>query len=176
MVKSMTGYGRCVETVNGREFTVELRSVNNRYLDCNVKLPRMLSFAEEAVKQAVNSPLLETSIEGAANILINTSGKVNIVSLNEALDYVRELAGSKVNIIWGTVTQENYDPDKIVVTLIATGMSSEPAEEKKSPFVLPAPQGLDNKVQKFKQPMPRNEIGIDIPTFILEASKRSKRK
>ena len=45
MVKSMTGYGRAVETVNGREFTVELRSVNNRYLDCAVRLPRALSFA-----------------------------------------------------------------------------------------------------------------------------------
>ena len=53
MIKSMTGYGRAVATVNGREFTVELRSVNNRYLDCNVKLPRMVSFAEDAVKQAV---------------------------------------------------------------------------------------------------------------------------
>ena len=52
LIKSMTGYGRAVETVNGREFTVELRSVNNRYLDCSVRLPRMLSFAEEAVKQA----------------------------------------------------------------------------------------------------------------------------
>ena len=51
----MTGYGRAVETVNGREFTVELRSVNNRYLDCSVRLPRMLSFAEEAVKQAVKT-------------------------------------------------------------------------------------------------------------------------
>ena len=46
LIKSMTGYGRAVETVNGREFTVELRSVNNRYLDCSVKLPRSLSFAE----------------------------------------------------------------------------------------------------------------------------------
>ena len=54
LIKSMTGYGRAVETVNGREFTVELRSVNNRYLDCTVKLPRSVSFAEEAVKQAVN--------------------------------------------------------------------------------------------------------------------------
>ena len=53
LIKSMTGYGRAVETVNGREFTVELRSVNNRYLDCTVKLPRSVSFAEEAVKQAV---------------------------------------------------------------------------------------------------------------------------
>ena len=49
MVKSMTGYGRAVETVNGREFTVEVRSVNNRYLDCTVKLPRAYIFAEYAI-------------------------------------------------------------------------------------------------------------------------------
>ena len=55
MVKSMTGYGRAVETVNGREFTVEVRSVNNRYLDCTVKLPRAVSFGEDAVKQAVKA-------------------------------------------------------------------------------------------------------------------------
>ena len=57
LVKSMTGYGRCVETVNGREFTVEVRSVNNRYLDCTVKLPRSLTFAEETVKQAVKAAI-----------------------------------------------------------------------------------------------------------------------
>ena len=63
MIKSMTGYGRAVETVNGREFTVELRSVNNRYLDCNVKLPRMLSFAEENVKQAVKNSISRGKVD-----------------------------------------------------------------------------------------------------------------
>ena len=63
MIKSMTGYGRAVATVNGREFTVELRSVNNRYLDCNVKLPRMLSFAEEAVKQAVKAAVSRGKVD-----------------------------------------------------------------------------------------------------------------
>ena len=63
MIKSMTGYGRAVETVNGREFTVELRSVNNRYLDCGVKLPRMLSFAEEAVKQAVKNSISRGKVD-----------------------------------------------------------------------------------------------------------------
>ncbi len=63
MVKSMTGYGRAVETVNGREFTVELRSVNNRYLDCTVKLPRMLSFAEDAVKQAVKATISRGKVD-----------------------------------------------------------------------------------------------------------------
>ena len=63
MIKSMTGYGRAVETVNGRQFTVELRSVNNRYLDCTVKAPRMLSFGEEAVKQAVKNSISRGKVD-----------------------------------------------------------------------------------------------------------------
>ena len=63
LIKSMTGYGRAVETVNGREFTVEVRSVNNRYLDCTVKLPRILSFAEDAVKQAVKASVSRGKVD-----------------------------------------------------------------------------------------------------------------
>ena len=63
LIKSMTGYGRAMETVNGREFTVELRSVNNRYLDCTVKLPRSVSFAEEAVKQAVKQSVSRGKVD-----------------------------------------------------------------------------------------------------------------
>ena len=63
MIKSMTGYGRAVAAVNGREFTVELRSVNNRYLDCTVKLPRALSFAEDAVKQAVKASVSRGKVD-----------------------------------------------------------------------------------------------------------------
>ena len=63
LIKSMTGYGRAVQTVNGREFTVELRSVNNRYLDCTVKLPRSVSFAEEAVKQAVKASVSRGKVD-----------------------------------------------------------------------------------------------------------------
>ena len=63
MIKSMTGYGRAVETVNNREFTVEISSVNNRYLDCSVRLPRMLSFAEEAVKQTVKQSVSRGKVE-----------------------------------------------------------------------------------------------------------------
>ena len=59
----MTGYGRAVETVNGREYTVELRSVNNRYLDCSVRLPRILSFAEDAVKQAVKTSISRGKVD-----------------------------------------------------------------------------------------------------------------
>ncbi len=63
MIKSMTGYGRAVETVNNREFTVEISSVNNRYLDCSVRLPRILSFAEEAVKQTVKQYVSRGKVE-----------------------------------------------------------------------------------------------------------------
>ena len=63
MIKSMTGYGRGVQTLSGREFTVELRSVNNRYLDCSVRLPRMLSFAEDAVKQAVKASVSRGKVD-----------------------------------------------------------------------------------------------------------------
>lgn len=53
MIYSMTGYGRAVECFGGKEISVELRSVNNRFLDLNIRLPRALSYAEEAVRSAV---------------------------------------------------------------------------------------------------------------------------
>ena len=84
MVKSMTGYGRAVETVNGREFTVELRSVNNRYLDCTVKLPRSLSFAEEAVKQAVKNTISRGKVDVYISVHSETAADVQ-VTLNAAM-------------------------------------------------------------------------------------------
>ena len=84
MVKSMTGYGRAVETVNGREFTVELRSVNNRYLDCTVKLPRALSFAEDAVKQAVKGAISRGKVD--AFISLRSEGVQDVkITLNTAM-------------------------------------------------------------------------------------------
>ncbi len=55
VVKSMTGYGRGETVWNGHAIVAEVRSVNNRYLDCTVKLPRMYAFAEDAVKSAVQA-------------------------------------------------------------------------------------------------------------------------
>ena len=84
MVKSMTGYGRAVETVNGREFTVEIRSVNNRYLDCTVKLPRVLSFAEDAVKQAVKNTISRGKVD--VYITQRSEGDADVkVTLNTAM-------------------------------------------------------------------------------------------
>ena len=82
MVKSMTGYGRAVETVNGREFTVEIRSVNNRYLDCTVKLPRSFSFAEEAVKAAVKNAVSRGKVDVFITVRSETEADVQ-VTLNK---------------------------------------------------------------------------------------------
>jgi len=84
LIKSMTGYGRAVETVNGREFTVELRSVNNRYLDCSVRLPRLLSFGEDAVKQAVKASISRGKVD--VYISVHSEGGDDVqVSLNKGV-------------------------------------------------------------------------------------------
>ena len=84
MVKSMTGYGRAVETVNGREFTVEVRSVNNRYLDCTVKLPRGLSFGEDAVKQAVKAKITRGKVDVFVSVR-SEGAQDTTVSLNKPM-------------------------------------------------------------------------------------------
>lgn len=81
MVKSMTGYGRAVETVAGREITVEIRSVNNRYLDCTVKLPRLFSFAEDALKQKVKEYVTRGKVDVYVSVGASQTGDVSI-SLN----------------------------------------------------------------------------------------------
>ena len=80
----MTGYGRAVETVNGREFTVEIRSVNNRYLDCSVKLPRIVSFAEDAVKQAVKAAVSRGKVDVFISVKSEAAEDIT-VSLNKAV-------------------------------------------------------------------------------------------
>ncbi len=84
LIKSMTGYGRAVETVNGREITVELRSVNNRYLDCTVKMPRSVSFAEDAVKQAVKQSVSRGKVDVYISMKSETAEDAK-VSLNPAV-------------------------------------------------------------------------------------------
>ena len=63
MVKSMTGYGRAEESFNGCTITVELRSVNNRYLDCNIRIPRLYLFAEDAIKSRVQGMISRGKVD-----------------------------------------------------------------------------------------------------------------
>lgn len=84
MIKSMTGYGRGEAVCNGRSLVAEVRSVNNRYLDCTVKLPRTYSFAEEALKNRVK----EVTTRGKVEVFITmsqVSASDVVVKVNEPL-------------------------------------------------------------------------------------------
>lgn len=136
----------------------------------------------EAVKQAINSPLLDTSIQGASHLLINTCGKVNIVDLNEAISHVRELAGDHVNIIWGTVSSADFDEEKIVVTLIATGMNTDsPKIKLKNPEIpthspkVPTLEPMEWKTTRLKTASPSTKPNIIIPSFLLDSSRKTQK-
>ena len=81
--------------------------------------------ALEAVKAAVASPLLETSIQGATDVIVNICGDVGLNDANEATSYVQDMTGADANIILGITVDESMD-DEVSVTVIATGLG-EPA-------------------------------------------------
>lgn len=77
--------------------------------------------ATDAVKMAVESPLLETKINGASNVIINISGDITLTDASDASEYVRQLAGNDVNIIFGAMYDESKT-DSCTITVIATGI------------------------------------------------------
>ena len=77
--------------------------------------------ALEAVQKAVESPLLETSIEGAANVIINIRGDISLMDANDAASYVQEIVGDDANIIFGAMYDES-EVDACMITVIATGL------------------------------------------------------
>ncbi len=82
----------------------------------------------DAVKQAITSPLLETTIEGASHVIINISGDISLIEANEAASYVQELAGESANIIFGAMYDENVS-DSATITVIATGLEENEGQE-----------------------------------------------
>ena len=81
MIKSMTGYGRAQGSFSGGEIAVEIKSVNNRYLDCGVKLPRVYAFAEDSIKSLVQKTISRGKVDVFINI--NAAGADNVqISVN----------------------------------------------------------------------------------------------
>ena len=96
MIKSMTGYGSAKGTVEGLEIRVELKSVNNRYLDSSVRLPRSFLFAEEMVKNLVQKHISRGKVDVFVNVDSSAAGDM-IVKVNEGLlkgyvDAIRHIA------------------------------------------------------------------------------------
>lgn len=92
--------------------------------------------AVDAAKMAINSPLLETSIEGAKGILLNItgSGDLSLFEINEAAEIISEAADPEANIIFGSVIDENLG-DRVQITVVATGFGAQPKTGAvKSPF------------------------------------------
>lgn len=139
--------------------------------------------AIDAMKIAVSSPLLETTIEGATNVLINIAGDVSLPEVHEAASYVQELAGEDANIIFGATYDENAT-DEVTITVIATGVEDKNLEGVQPPkkasgakaadfaYRAPANKEFTGKEPKFEEsgfsvPKPQREVkDISIPTFL----------
>ncbi len=96
--------------------------------------------ASEAVKMAVESPLLETTISGATHVIINVSGDITLSDAADAADYVQSLAGDEVNIIFGAMYDEGK-ADACMITVIATGLEDVAAKTAASAFGTYKPGG-----------------------------------
>ncbi|WP_078380977.1 cell division protein FtsZ [Sutcliffiella halmapala] len=146
--------------------------------------------AAEAAKKAVSSPLLETSIDGAQGVLMNITGGTNLslYEVQEAADIVASASDQEVNMIFGSVINENLK-DEIVVTVIATGFSEaeinhtkqgarpvfgaqkSPVQKREVKREEPVQQETTRQQQQ-SQPQPQVEETLDIPTFLRNRNRR----
>ncbi len=93
MIRSMTGFGRCKKSVNEYEINIDIRSVNHRYLDLNLKIPKYYSFLEEKIRERVSKCISRGKLEVTVYIKLINSDEKHIV-LNEAMcdNYVKVLS------------------------------------------------------------------------------------
>ena len=129
--------------------------------------------AEDAAKQAIQSPLLETSIEGAKGVIINITGgsDIGLHEANTAAELVQRSADPEANIIFGTVTDDSFG-DEIQITVIATGFDKDEDDRRSST------QNYDNIVAEAwkkrntivstssQSNNDNNSNELDIPTFL----------
>lgn len=107
----------------------------------------------EAVKQAITSPLLETTIQGASHVIINISGDVSLIEANEAATYVEELAGEGATIIFGAVYDETKT-DEVTITVIATGLQGVQGNAPKTK----TSSGFSNSTNELPQSGPSSRV------------------
>ena len=133
------------------------------------------SRAEDAAKQAIQSPLLETSIEGARGVIINITGGYNLGlhEVNTAAELVQRSVDPEANIIFGAVIDESLDED-IVITVIATGFDKDPSLPGNAPSIGSIPvndivnKAWDKKINSIPTTIDNtnNSNDLDIPSFL----------
>ncbi|KUP08581.1 cell division protein FtsZ [Bacillus coahuilensis m2-6] len=140
--------------------------------------------AAEAAKKAISSPLLEKSIDGAQGVLMNITGGMNLslYEVQEAADIVASASDQEVNMIFGSVINENLK-EEIVVTVIATGFNEEVIQQNKPvrPTVkTKQPHTPKREMKQEQQPVNEQrqtttqqvEDTLDIPTFLRNRNRR----
>ena len=138
--------------------------------------------AIEAARQAVSSPLLETSIEGATDAIINITGGVNLTlfEAEQAAEVVRAASQKDINTIFGSVINENLS-EEVIVTVIATGFDKDIEEEKEEEpeeLLIPTtsrrsqvPKNVESLSEKEEKPNYNTDVdNDDIPIFLRERS------
>ncbi|MCM3759358.1 cell division protein FtsZ [Alkalihalobacillus oceani] len=141
--------------------------------------------ASEAAKKAISSPLLEKSVDGAQGVLMNITGGSNLslYEVHEAAEIVSAASDSEVNMIFGSVINENLK-DEILVTVIATGfeeVESKPHQRPSAPKPVKGTpssshdEGVkENRFNQPSQPAPEPTDTLDIPTFLRNRRNRNR--
>jgi cell division protein FtsZ len=114
--------------------------------------------AKQAIQKAISSPLLETSIEGATDFIINISGDITLIEASEAAEVVQELAGDDANCIFGVVDDYSV-PDYCSITIIATGIEN-------NGYGINTPPFLSGKIGVSKAPAPSVDFGFKYNTAV----------
>ena len=129
--------------------------------------------AEDAAKQAIQSPLLETSIEGARGVIINITGgnDLGLQEINTAAELVQRSVDPEANIIWGSVIDESLG-DEIVITVIATGFETEAPLSSIGVENLVS-KAWDKKINQVptSSESNNNSSDLDIPSFLRNKKK-----
>ena len=126
--------------------------------------------AMEAVQQAVSSPLLETTIQGASHVIINVSGDISLMDANDAATYVQDLTGEDTNIIFGAL-YDDKEADYVRITVIATGLDDETARKasvernKKAAKTTTARPVRQQAAPQQQEPVQQQTTGYQMPTF-----------
>ncbi len=110
MIKSMTGFGRCEVTEGARKISVEMKSVNHRYLDVNIKMPKKLNFFETAIRNELKNYMQR----GKVDIFISYE---DMTETNVCVKYNRDLAAEYMKYLWQMSEDFSLDNDVRVSTL-----------------------------------------------------------
>ena len=157
MIKSMTAFGRHSETVNEKNITVEIKSVNNRYFDCSVRLPRNYSFLEEKIKPYLQSHGISRGKVDVSISIENVGSSDVAISLNEeyARAYYEALKQLKEALdLPGEITVATLQRDSNIFTLSKL-------EEDEEQDWLDLSAVLDKAIEKFITAREREGANIE---------------